>query len=349
MSNRILVIGILLLNFFPKSFAQTNIGDDGLANAATLEFPSGIAIDSKGNVYIAERRGCRIRKVDFQTGIITTIAGIGEQGFSGDGGPANKAKIKHPELISIDSQDNIIITDRGNSRIRKIDTKSGIITTIAGNGKVGYRGDGGPATEARLSYPFGVLIAPNDDIYIADTENHVVRKVDAKTGIITTVAGNGKGTFGGDGGLATDASLQRPHNFVFDEVGNLIIGDSENQRIRSVDLETQKIETLYGKGDRGFSEDSTPGNLAKFGYFGSFILYKGQLGFTGWINKRIRTIDPQTGLLNSITNDQGRPIEIHGPYGMALHGSQLFVVEANKNRVLKIDLETGQVEHFAGK
>ena len=344
----LILISVLFIS--GVALAQSEIGDGGPANLAILDSPSGIAVDRNNNVYIAERRGSRIRKVDAKTGIIKTFVGTGKLGFSGDGGKASKAQIAHPELIAVDSKNNLIITDRGNSRIRKINLKTGIIETVAGTGVAGYDGDGGLATKAKISYPFGLGLDKDDNLFIADTENHAIRRVDTKTGIISTVAGNGKAGFTGDGGLATKASLNRPHNFVFDEKGNLIIGDSVNQRIRIVDAKTNRIKTLYGVGEMGFSEDGTKASTAKFGYFGTFLINKKSIIFSEWVNKRIRLIDRKTGRLASLTDSKGKTIEIGGPYGMATDNKGfLYVVGVHKNQVIKINPKNGKVKHFAGK
>lgn len=336
-------------------------GDGGPALEATLEWPSGVAIDSSGNVFIAERRGNRIRKVDARTGIITTIAGTGTRGFSGDGGPASEATLSIPELIALDAAGNLFITDRGNARVRRIDTRTGRITTVAGNGEPGYAGDGGPATEARLSYPFGVIADTAGNLFIADTENHVIRRVDATTGRITTVAGNGEPGFAGDNGPAVQARLQRPHNLTLDRDGNLLIGDSENQRIRRVDRHSGRISTLYGNGAQGVSDDGIPAREASFAYFGSLVVdADGNLLIAGWVDNRIRRIDTATGILSTIAgtgeagfSGNGGPAvsaRIHGPYGMALDtGGNVYVAEAENGCVRRIDAVTGTIATFAGR
>jgi sugar lactone lactonase YvrE len=206
-------------------------GDGGQAINAQLYCPSGIAFDSSDNLYIADLGNARIRKVD-SNGIITTIAGNGTQGFSGDGGQAIDAGLYFPSGITFDSSDNLYVADSGNNRIRKVDT-SGIITTIAGNGTQGFSGDGGQAIDAGLYFPSGITFDSSGNLYIADVNNHRVRKINT-TGAITTVAGNGSGGFSGDGGLATSAALGSGGGIAFDSSGNLYIGDSSNNRIRMV-------------------------------------------------------------------------------------------------------------------
>ena len=166
--------------------------------------------------------------------MITTVAGNGEEGFSGDGGPAAEASLSFPVWVAFDVEGNLFIPDYGNHRIRRVDVGTGIITTVAGNGEEGFSGDGGPATEASFSSPLGVAVDAEGNLFIADEFNHRVRRVDADSGIITTVAGNGTEVFSGDGGPATEASLYYPTSISLDTEGSLFISDFEHHRVRVV-------------------------------------------------------------------------------------------------------------------
>ena len=215
------------------TFTGSNrIGDDGPATAAQVFRPASVAVDGSGNLYIADTFNHRIRKLD-SSGTITTIAGSGERGF---GGPAVYAQLRFPWGVATDGTGNLYIADQDNHRIRKVDS-SGIITTIAGTaGRWGSEGDGGPATEARLSSPYDVAVDGAGNLYFADWGNHRIRKVDS-SGTITTIAGSGetgydRGGFGGDGGPAVNARLSRPAGIALDGAGNLYFADTENHRIR---------------------------------------------------------------------------------------------------------------------
>ena len=205
------------------------LGDNGPATDARLATPTGVAVDGAGNLYIADSRNHRIRKVD-SSGTITTIAGTGELGFGGDGGPATDARLAFPTDVAVDGAGNLHIADSRNHRIRKVDS-SGTITTIAGTGELGFGGDGGPATDARLAFPTDVAVNGAGNLYIADSRNHRIRKVDS-SGTITTIAGSGEPGFSGDGGPATDARLARPNGVAVDDAGNVYIADTDNHRIR---------------------------------------------------------------------------------------------------------------------
>jgi sugar lactone lactonase YvrE len=208
-------------------------GDGGPATRASLYEAKGVAVDQAGNLYIADTFHHRIRKVD-RAGIITTVAGNGVGGFSGDGGPATQASLNFPYDIAPDSSGNLYIADLGNYRIRKV-RANGIISTVAGNGQSGFSGDFGPATEATLYSAGGVAADENGNLYMADLGNYRIRKVSAN-GIISTVAGNGVRGFSGDGSAATQASLGGPIHVTLDAAGNLYIADTPNQRIRRVQL-----------------------------------------------------------------------------------------------------------------
>ena len=206
-------------------------GDGGPAVEAEIRSPRGVAVDSAGNLYIADAGNRRIRKID-STGTITTIAGTGEFGFSGDGGPAAAARLDFPYGVAVDSAGNLYIADAGNRRIRKIDS-TGTITTIAGTGEFGFSGDGGPAVEAEIRSPRGVAVDSAGNVYIADSRDHRIRKVDS-TGTITTIAGTGEFGFSGDGGPAAVARLAFPYGVAVDSAGNLYIADTLNRRIRKL-------------------------------------------------------------------------------------------------------------------
>jgi len=232
---------------------QNYSGDGGAATAAELNFPTATAVDAGGNVYIADFDNNRIRAVNIFSGKISTFAGTGSSGFSGDGGPATSAELYLPIGVTVDSYGNLYIADFFNNRVRKVIRSTGKIITIAGNGTSGYSGDGGPATSAELNSPTGVTVDNLGNVYIADFYENRVRKVNA-AGIISTFAGNGTAGFSGDGGPATSAELNSPSVVALDGSGNVYIADTHNNRIRIVNS-AGTINTFAGNGTAGFSGD----------------------------------------------------------------------------------------------
>ena len=214
--------------------AQTDKFGDGCPATNALLGAEGLAFDPSGNLLITDSAFGMIRRVDAKTQIITAVAGTGTNGYSGDGGPATSAKLNVPWSVTADSAGDLFIADQGNARIRRVDAKTGVITTVAGDGSAGFSGDGGPAASAELSNPLGVAVDSGGNLFIADKGNVRVRRVDAATQTITTYAGNGTIDFSGDGGPASNAGLAfgAPGAIAFDTCGNLLIQSS--QRIRRI-------------------------------------------------------------------------------------------------------------------
>jgi len=237
-------------------------GDGGAATAAQLRTPVCIKLDASGNMFIADKVNNRIRKID-ATGIITTIAGTGVAAYGGDGGAATAAWLSQPTGIAVYGT-NIYISDNGNRRIRKVNGSGNIVAT-AGNGTSGYSGDGGPATAAAIGTPNGINTDAFGNIYFADDANHVVRKIDGSTGIITTVAGYGSIGYSGDGGAATAAQLHTPRDIFVDATGNLYIADQGNHRVRKVTV-AGIISTVAGTGIPGSSGDGGAATAATLRY-----------------------------------------------------------------------------------
>jgi trimeric autotransporter adhesin len=267
-------------------------GDGGPATSAKIYTPFGVALDAAGNLYIADDDNYRIRRVDAATGIITTVAGGGED--SGDGGPATAASLGETSNVAVDAAGNIYIGVW--NRIRRVDAATGIITTVAGGGSSASIGDGGPATAAQLLYPGGVSVDAAGNLYIADTGNGRIRKVDAVTKIITTIAGGGSTSSIGDGGPANAASLASPNTVALDAAGNLYIADSRNNRIRKVSAATKIISTVAGTGTEGFSGDGGAAISATLNYPGGVSVdVAGIIYIADTENDRVRVVGVQAG------------------------------------------------------
>jgi hypothetical protein len=261
-------------------------GDGGAATAATLNTPYGLARDVAGNLYIVDYGDHRIRKVA-TNGIISTIAGTGTAGFSGDGAAATAAQLYHPGGIAIDAAGNLYIADISNQRIRKI-TSAGIISTVAGNGSATYAGDGFLATSASIQNAEGVTVDAAGNIYIVDTNNGRIRKV-TTSGIITTIAGNGTLGYSGDGGQATAAKIYNPTEVAFDAAGNLYIADGWNGRIRKVNT-ASIINTVAGNGTASYSGDGGVATNASIGVYSILFDAVDNLYFSDFGNNRVRFI-----------------------------------------------------------
>ena len=290
-------------------------GDGGVAtNAQLANRGGGVALDSVGNLYIADRFNGRVRRAD-PDGIITTVAGSGMSGFSGDGGPATLAAVTLPIDVAVDSGNNVYFTDLNNRRVRRVDT-NGIITTFAGNGVLGTpSGEGGPATQARLGAPTGLCFDSIGTLYIADFGHSLVRKVDTN-GIITTVAGTGVSGFSGDGGLATQAQMKWPVAVTVDSAGNVFIADEMDHRVRRVGT-NGIITTVAGNGTRGFAGDGGPATNAQVASpTGLATDNAGHLFIAA--DNRIRRVDAN-GLIATVAGD-GRP---NGADGANAHSSPL--------------------------
>jgi hypothetical protein len=322
-------------------------GDGGAPGAAELNAPFGIAVDGAGNVYIADNSNSVIRKVS-TTGIITTVAGNGTGGFSGDGGAATAAMLQSPTGVAVDASGNIYIADAANSRIRKVNT-SGIITTIAGTGTPGYTGDGGAATAATVNSPVGVAVDGSGNIYIADYNNNVVRMINT-SGDISTFAGTGTSGFGGDGGAATAALLALPTAMAIDASGNVYISDQGNNRVRMVNT-SGVISTFAGIGTPGFSGDLGLATAAELlAPNGILIDGSGNLLIADQNNNRIRQVTT-LGIIatvagtgtSSYSGDGGSALlaTLNTPMGLGMDGAgNIFIADYGNNvvRVLSTDI-----------
>lgn len=285
-----------MITSFAGNHFVADTRDGGPATSAQMAFIFGITLDPSGNLFIADANDFLMRKVD-TSGVITTIAGTGQNGSAGDGGPALQATLNPDALIS-DASGNLFFVDLAN-RIRKIDT-SGNITTVAGNGRVGFSGDNGPATSAELGGPFiSMAMDSSGNLLIGDEGNNRIRKVDG-SGIITTVAGNGTAGFSGDNGPAINAEFNLISAIAFDGAGNLFVADQANNRIRKIDT-LGIVTTVAGNGAPGFSGDGGPATAAQINPGNALALdSRGNL-FIGE-DQRVRRVD-STGTITTVAGN----------------------------------------------
>ncbi|MEV5137457.1 RICIN domain-containing protein [Streptomyces syringium] len=285
-------------------------GDCGPATAAQLNRPREVAMDSAGAIYIADSDNHRVRKITAD-GKICTVAGTGAAGFGGDGGPATAAQLDGPYGVAVDSTGTLYVAEYGNHRVRKI-TTDGKISTVAGTGTAGSDGDGGPAVSAKLNRPRGVAVGRAGDLYISDSENHRVRRITAD-GKISTIVGTGAAGFGGDGGPATAAQLDRPFEVAVDSTGTLYIPDIRNHRVRRVATDG-KISTVVGTGAKGFGGDGGPAASAQLNNpIGVAVDRANSLYIADHANHRVRKVTlpkraglPESGTVVSWANVRSR-------------------------------------------
>lgn len=237
-------------------------GDGGPATAAQLNVPAALAINSQGDLFIADYQNHRIRKITMSTGIITTVAGIGTLGFSGDGGSALLGQLSSPTGVCFDASDNMYIADQGNARVRRVDHLTGIISTVAGNGTGGHSGDGGQGTAAAIGNVYDVKCDLSGNVIWSEVFNQYIRKLNVSNGIISSICGSGTATFFGDGGPATAASISGPEGISIDGAGNIFIAELNNDRIRKIDAVTNIITTVAGNGMYTSSGDGGPATSA---------------------------------------------------------------------------------------
>ncbi|HEY9898944.1 MAG TPA: IPT/TIG domain-containing protein [Pantanalinema sp.] len=317
-------------------------GDGGPALNAKLNSPNDVAVDGEGNVYIADANNYRVRKVD-ATGVITTIAGTGTSGYSGDGGSALTARFNYCPSIEVDGAGNLYIADVFNYRIRRV-AASGIVSTVVGTGVQGWSGDGGAATEANIDYPIGLAFDAAGNLYFADYTRHVVRRV-TPAGVISTVAGAGGAGFWGDGGLATSAYLRYPRDVAVDAGGNLYIADADNHRIRKVTPDGT-ITTIVGTGGNVYSGDGGAAVNAGIPYpKGVALDVSGNLYIAQ--DYRVRKVDLSGNIATVVGNgsstcsgDGGPALnaQLYSPADLKLDAAgNLYVADTNNNRIRKID------------
>lgn len=264
-------------------------GEGGPATAAALNTPQAAVYDSKGNLYISDLGNNRIRRVT-PAGIISTIAGSATIGFSGDGGPASRALLNAPGALAIDADDNVYFIDRGNSRVRRINTQ-GVITTVAGNGSTGATGDGGPATAASFNSAEALAFDRTGNLYLADSGNHRIRRI-GRDGMISTIAGTGREGSSPDGAAALGGAINFPTGLAFDAAGLLHFSDTQNGRIRQITA-NGTLRTVAGTGQLGFTGDNGPATAARLnGSFGLAFDRQGNLLIADRDNFRLRTISP---------------------------------------------------------
>jgi sugar lactone lactonase YvrE len=324
-----LLTGLALL--FPSAAAGaespiTTIAD-GLAQPRTA------AVATNGDIYFTDTYHHQVGRLD-ASGAVTTIAGNGYAGKSGDGGAATEASLDTPHGVAVDNRGHVYIADSPNHRIRMVDLASGTIRTVTGTGAEGYSGDGGPATAAKLNRPRFLVVAADGSLIVADTANYRVRRIDP-AGIITTIAGTGEKGYSGDGGPATAARLDDPRGLAFDAAGNLYVSNAEGSpvpTVRRIDR-AGTITTVAGGKPKGFAGDGGPATEARLNEPRSIAIFGSTLYIADSLNDRIRAVDLGTGIIRTVASGLGEPRGV-----AVMPGGDVIIADTGNDRLRRIDL-----------
>ena len=354
-SQRLSAIGLGSVSVFTPATINTVTGngqwlyarDGSAATDSSVFLPGGVAIDALGNFYVADSGNNRIRRVDSATGLISTVAGFGSPSSANDGALAINAGVSDPGALLLDGAGDLYIADSSNHAVRKLSLATGRLTTIAGQlNQQGYTGDGGPATSATLDTPEGLAFDPTGNLYIADTKNNVIRKVDLQTGLISTYAGSQIG-YGGDGGLASSALLNGPWGLASDPQGNLFIADLNNNRIRKVSADGT-MTTVVGDGTNGYATDGQLATATSISNPAAVALdVAGNLYVADSGHNIVRKVSAATGLTWAIagnsnptfTGDAGPATlaGLYGPYALTLDSQgNLYIADIFHHRIREV-------------
>ena len=318
-------------------------GDGGPATQALIGEAYGCDFDVAGNLYISDGRTHTIRRIDKDTGIITTVAGCGLQGYSGDGGPATEATLDNLYSLQVDANGDIYIVDRMNAAIRKVEAATGVITTVAGTGEPGYSGDGGPGVKAQLREPNDCFLDGRGGLLIADIQDQRIRRLDLRSGVITTFAGNGEKRRAGDGLPAAQASIMGPRAVCMDRQGNTYISEREGNGVRKVDV-NGVMSTFAGTGEFGYSGDGGPALQATWGAPKAIRCdHQDNVIVVDTENNAVRRIDAVTGIVTTIAGgrqggfgDGGPATEagLERPHGCGIDPQgNLYIADGINHRV----------------
>jgi streptogramin lyase len=324
--------------------------DGDSADRTTLNNPFGLMIGPDGALYWAEYGSHRILRLDLSTMKITVVAGTGARGYSGDGGPANKAQLNTPHEVRFDSKGNIYIAERDNHVVRFVDMKTHIISTAAGTNMAGFSGDGGPANKAQLNQPHSIALDRSDNVFICDIVNNRIRRIDPKNGTISTYAGTGERTPAPEEGGLADTSLPGPRSIDVAPDGRMYLVLREGNKLFVIDPVAGRLKHLAGTGELGYAGDGGQALAAKFGSPGNAlngpkgIAYSpdGSLYVADTENHVVRKINLQTGIVSTVVGTgergdgpDGDPLKckLARPHGLYLAGRTLYIGDSENHRI----------------
>ena len=323
-------------------------GDGGPAADATLREPFMCCFDSAGNLFFCEAKNHVVRRMDAGTRVVTTVAGTGEQGYSGDGGPATEATLYEPYSLEVDADGSIYIVDRLNTVVRRVDGSTGVITTVAGTGEQGYSGDGGPGDQAQLREPNDCFLDGRGGLLIADIQDQRIRRLDLASGIIDTFAGNGEKVRGGDGMPARQASILGARAVCMDHHGNTYIAEREGNGVRVVTAGGIMGTVAGAAAERGYTGDGGSALAATWGAPKAIRCdAAGHIIVVDTENHAIRRIDANTGIVNTIAGGElgghgdGGPATDAGldrPHGCGISADgAIYIADSNNHRVRMVE------------
>lgn len=319
-------------------------GDDGPGTKAGIGGPFGVVVGPDDALYICETTNHVVRRLDRKTGRVTTVAGTGKKGYAGDGGPAVKALLNEPYEIRFDGDGHMFFVEMRNQLVRRVDAKTGIISTVAGTGTKGFSGDGGPAVKATMSSPHSIALDASGNLYICDIGNHRIRRVDLKTGIISTFAGTGEKKRTPDGAPLAGTPLNGPRALDFDGRSNLFLALREGNAVYRIDLKTKTLHHLAGTGQKGFSGDGADAKAALLsGPKGIAVGPNGDVYLADTESHTIRVIRRRTGFIETIVGDgrrgdgpDGTPrkCRLARPHGVFVDKrGNVYIGDSSNNRV----------------
>ena len=316
--------------------------------------PFGLVIGPDRGLYWADFGSHRVMRFDFGTRAVSVIAGTGKAGYSGDGGPATSAQMNAPHEVRFDSKGNIFVAERDNHVVRYIDMKSKVISTAAGTGMRGFSGDGGPANQAQLAQPHSIALDRADNVYICDIVNNRVRRIDPKSGIITTYAGNGARDITPDEASLDGTSVVGPRSIEIAPDGTMYLILREGNKVFSIDVARRRLKRIAGTGELGYAGDGGPALNAKFGAPGNALngpkgvaYADGMLYIADTENHVIRKIDLKQGTISTIVGTgqrgdgpDGDPLacKLARPHGLFIQGNTLYIGDSENHRIRALPL-----------
>lgn len=329
--------------------SATSKGDNGPAAEATVSGPFGVTLGPDDALYVCETTGHRIRRIDLKTDRITTVAGSGETGYSGDGGPATAAQLNEPYELRFDSAGHMLFVEMKNHIVRRVDRETGIISTVAGTGMAGFSGDGGPAVKATLRQPHSICLDGNDNLYICDIGNHRVRKVDAQTGTISTFAGTGDKKPTPDGAPCDGTPLNGPRTMAFDGQSNLFLALREGNAVYRIDLASRTLHHIAGTGKSGYRGDGGEARRADLAGPKGIAVTSKAIYLADTESHTIRVIDRESNVIRTLVGDgkrgdgpDGEPsmCRLDRPHGVeaSLDGRSVFIGDSSNNRVRRLQV-----------